>query len=264
MLTWPIAYLTQDGEPPAPLSTMPASGVTAVETMAVSFLSRWVGLSLGTEQVFLRPSARRERPDMRWSVLWGYGAVCGLCGAVCRCENVYSLQIPGPVASTVTVTIDGTELPQTAFRIDNRNLLVRQDGDHWPKYENVRTVDGDQGSWSISYEIGTPVPVGGQIAAGVLATELAKMLVGDASCQLPKRLQALTRQGVTLETVYDNFATLKQGLTGIWAIDSWVTSMTQSISVARPKVYSPDVPWARRTTTDGSTNPPIVIDGGRF
>lgn len=244
--TWPILYLTPDGEPPEAVAALGATGRAAVEEMAVGFLSRWVGLSLGTEEIILRPTAPSVKRYDRWYTVWGSGFACALCGPDCACDKTVSLVIPGPVVDgSLSVTIDGVDLDPSAYRVDNRNILVRQDGLGWPRYHNVATVAGDHRSWSISYTMGTEVPTAGQIAAGVLAEEFAKAFKNDGSCQLPRRIQTITRQGVTIDTVYDNFQALQSGMTGIWVVDQWVTSMT--ISLSRPKVYSPDTRKTRRT-----------------
>jgi hypothetical protein len=67
----------------------------------------------------------------------------------------------------------------------------------------------------------------------VLACELAKSTVSGTECALPARLQTLTREGTTIG-VADNFdgsVTLTRDITqipqiktGIWLIDSWVSS----------------------------------------
>jgi hypothetical protein len=103
---------------------------------------------------------------------------------------------------------------------------------------------GSENTWSVTYQQGKPVPVGGQIAAGLLACELAKAACGDKSCGLPQRVQSITRQGVTV-AVLDAFDDIDTGHTGIWLIDSWVASVTKR--PRRWRVLSPD----RRQPTVG-------------
>jgi hypothetical protein len=99
----------------------------------------------------------------------------------------------------------------------------------------------------VTYVRGVRVPEGGEIAAGVLALELAKAACNDNTCQLPKRMQTMTRQGVTV-AMLDSFDDVDKGHTGIWIIDSWVASMTKT--PVRPTVLSPDKPRhaTRRST----------------
>jgi hypothetical protein len=101
---------------------------------------------------------------------------------------------------------------------------------------------GGPNTWQVDYLLGQPVPIGGQIAAGVLACELAKAACSDGSCQLPQRIQTITRQGVTIAMI-DSFDDVSHGATGIWIIDSWVSSIVNTPVPSR--VYSPDIPRPR-------------------
>ena len=105
------------------------------------------------------------------------------------------------------------------------------------------------GTFSIAYDYGREVPIGGQLAAGVLACELAKAACRDSSCALPQRIQSITRQGVTV-AVLDAFDDIDSGHTGIWLIDSWVSSIVKPLRPGR--ICSPDVPrpkWRRDAPT---------------
>src|SRR3546814_15264182 len=103
---------------------------------------------------------------------------------------------------------------------------------------------GEADTWSILYNRGYPVPAGGQVAAGLLAVELAKAACGDKSCGLPQRVQSITRQGVNI-AVLDAFDAIDPGHTGIGLIDSWVASVVRR--PPRLRVYSPErMPPRRR------------------
>jgi hypothetical protein len=117
------------------------------------------------------------------------------------------------------------------------------------------TADEDNpaaNTFQITYQRGVPVPTGGQLAAGLLACEYAKALCNDSSCQLPKRVQSISRQGVTVAAVLDSFDDIDTGHTGIWLIDSWVASVTKSAPRWPSRVYNVDmvrpVGAMRRTT----------------
>src|SRR3546814_20637846 len=81
----------------------------------------------------------------------------------------------------------------------------------------------------------------------MLAVERAKAACNDKSCGLPRRVQSVTRQGVTV-AVLDAFDNIDEGHTGIWLIDSWVASV-----VRRPRkmrVLHPDrMPHRHRQKT---------------
>jgi hypothetical protein len=90
------------------------------------------------------------------------------------------------------------------------------------------------------------VPIGGQVAAGKLALELQKAACGASGCELPKRWTNIARQGVTISAALDTYDDIEKGRTGIWIVDSWVTSVTKAdigFSVA-----SPDLRPVGRTT----------------
>jgi hypothetical protein len=135
------------------------------------------------------------------------------------------------------VQIDGEVLDPSAYRVDNGRLLVRQDGGRWPTCQDMGAALGEDDTWGITYDKGYPVPAGGQIAAGLLANELAKAACNDRSCGLPQRVQTVTRQGVTI-AVLDAFDDIDEGHTGIWLIDSWVASVVRR--PRRMRVLSPD------------------------
>src|SRR3546814_14899634 len=90
---------------------------------------------------------------------------------------------------------------------------------------------GEADTWSILYNRGYPVPAGGQVAAGLLAVELAKAACGDKSCGLPQRVQAITRQGVTI-AVLDAFADTDTRHTALWLLGS-----SRALADRRPARY---------------------------
>jgi hypothetical protein len=131
----------------------------------------------------------------------------------------------------------------SAYRVMYSRLLVRIDGGVWPSCQNLLgDPETDPDTFLVEYTKGVPVPVGGQMATGVLACELAKAYCNDSTCRLPQRLQTVTRQGVTIG-FQDSFEDLKEGGTGIWAIDSWIVTITKV--QPRASVRSVDVPVGR-------------------
>ncbi len=255
--TWPISYASCASC--APLDALEAAEKATFEQMATDYLWNWTSRVYGTCPVTVRPC--RGNCSDYLSTFWGSGPYpfqgsggwypvlingawtnvhCGVCGInTCNCGSTGAIALPGPVASVTLVTIDGVTLDPSAYRVDNGYLLVRTDGQQWPTCQDLNAPVTEPNTFQVEYERGAEVPIGGQMAAGILACEFAKAACRDASCALPQRVQSITRQGVTV-AVLDAFDDIDTGHTGIWLIDSWVAS------VSKPKrgaaVYSPDVP----------------------
>lgn len=264
------------------------------EAMASDYLWQWTGQAFGVCEVVLRP-CRVDCPDLP-STFYGSGPYaggagvrgghrgvgwlpvqvggrwlslgCGTCGTACTCERPSALLLPGPVDHVTAVVLDGEPLPEAAWAVDGSTYLRRVDGGAWPTCQDLTLPDGTVGTWSVTYGRGTRVPAGGQVAAGLLAVELWKAACSDPSCALPRRVQSISRQGVTV-AVLDAFDDVEQGRTGIWLVDSWVASVTRP--PARSRVYSPDVPRGpgRAGVMVPAVPPPpipgpgpVVIDGG--
>jgi hypothetical protein len=240
------------------------------EQIAIDFLTNWTNGVYGQCPVKIRPCRADCGGD---DTFWGFGPYtsgssmprrgrwgpaliggawfnlsCGTCGDDCSCgSGAPSLRLPGPVSSVEEVLIDGLVLPTDAYRVDNHSLLVRVDGNGWPTCQNMAADPAtDENTWEISYTKGYPVPVGGQVAAGALACELAKGATGDRSCMLPQRIQTIARQGVTV-TMLDTFDDIAAGRTGVWMVDSWIASVTKPPRGG--SVYSVDIPRPRHRTT---------------
>jgi hypothetical protein len=227
------------------------------ESIAIEYLWRWTGRQYGVCPVLIRPCRQQCMEgtstygpvQSAWtptliSGRW-YNVGCGQCGDTCGCQYGATLKFEKPVYAIYEITIDGIVLDPTAYRVDNARLLVRQDGQQWPFCQNLSKPLGQPGTWSISAGIGLAVPSGGQIAAGKLASELFKASCGGTGCELPQRLQTITRQGISINMALDEM--VDQGRTGIWIIDSWVASVTKldiGFSLASPDYR----PVGRQTT----------------
>jgi hypothetical protein len=264
---WPVNYAGCNGMP-EPLASMPASGVQVFEQMAVEYLWRWTGGQFGLVDLTVRPC----REDCQASTFFG-GAMPGTnlptigapwtpllmngkwynlgctCGDNCSCSVVHQITLPGPVNSVIEVVVDGEVLPSSSYRVDNRRFLVRTDGYGWPLCNDLNSPSasgtGAEGTWQVRYLRGSVVPIGGQVAAGLLASEFAKSACGDKNCALPKRVQSVTRQNVTIGML-DTFDDIEVGHTGIWPVDAWIASIRKGPKQSR--VYSPDVRYPRRTS----------------
>lgn len=266
---WDVTYADCDGTCDAYTAFEdPEKAKELYEAIASDLLWNWTGRVFGTCEVSVRP-CQSGCADSGWSTYWGrgplwdpgfpshgtgphggaswypvlvsgrwYNVTCG-CAGVCTCAvtGPTVLSLPGPIQSVTEVWIDGVVLPPTSYRVQNKRYLIRTDGEAWPQCQNMLadpTTDKD--TFEVTYVKGLPVPIGGQVAAGRLACELALAACGSAECALPERVTTITRQGVTVGFA-DTYEDLKAGGTGIYSIDTWVASVTRSNSFASVRSY---------------------------
>lgn len=263
--SWPITYSGCANT--AAFDQLDPADKDIVEEMAVDLLWRWTGRAFGICPLVIRPVVDCSRPPTYWgygpysvgsSSGWARGPLaygttgwlgsggyltnlgCGCCGpGSISCSTPTVVKLPGPVSAVNSVTIDGADLPAAGTWTLDNDRLFRIDGESWPTTQNLELPDTEEGTWSINFDWGRTVPMGGQVAAGALALELAKAMCNDSSCQLPQRVRTITRQGVSM-AVLDGFDDLDKGRTGIWLIDSWVASIVSSPLPST--VRSPDLP----------------------
>lgn len=242
---WPVSY--SGCGPCGPLTTASDADRAMYEQMATDYLWLWTGRNFGLCTVVMQPCGAQcwegistwngntvgaQPTPMIIDGLW-YNVWCNTCLDGCSCGAEDSIRLPGPVDSIESVTVDGVAVDPANYRVENHKYLVNKVG-LWP-----------QCGLEVTYKQGVPVPMGGQVAAGILACEFAKALCKDSSCALPERIKNITRQGVTV-TLMDDFKTLQEGSTGIWLIDSWMQSVNKA--PRRSSVRSPDVKHPRVTT----------------
>lgn len=226
------------------LEGLPDETREALEQAAASFLWAATGRRYGLCEVTLRPCRRDCLPGSglpspsRVGGQW-VNLACGSCPGQCGCGAVSEVILDN-VAEVIDVTVDGEELDpfETVAVYDNRRV-VRTDGGQWPACQDLSTVDGP-GTWSLTILQGLPVPPGGEFVAGLLLCELAKACRGDDSCALPRRVQTVTREGVTIG-FQDQFESLGHLRTGIWEIDSWIEA-ARTTQFLPPTITSLDVP----------------------
>ena len=227
------------------LDQVPSATRDLAEEMATDYLSQWTGNRFGPCETVVRPCRERPRIDGESefrkqvsregrSQVWmptlvngrWYNTVCGTCrDSQCGCAGPETISLPSPIGEIIEVEIEGVVLSPEAYEFSGSRWLHRTDGLSWPTWQNLALPPGSPGTWSVTYMKGIEVPAGGRIAAGVLALEIMKALCNDGTCQLPQRVQTITRQGVSM-AMMDDFDGLDQGRTGIWLVDSWVASIT--------------------------------------
>lgn len=176
---------------------------------------------------------------------------CGYCHhplRQCGCRSVPEIRLDGPVHSVTEVVIDGIALPDTSYRIDDYEWLVRLDGESWPT--NADPLDPD--SFRVDYLLGFAPPGGAATVTGALACEIAKDRCGNANCRLPSNLRTVSRQGITVGVGRNVFVNPFQKF-GVPSIDLWVEMVASPVLAGA--VHSPDFPHIRKITWEASTSP---------
>lgn len=168
------------------------------------------------------------------------------CTAGCRCTARCQVWLPGPVASVTEVIVNGVVIDPSRYRIDNKDRLVGLDGQCWPECQDLNVESPAADTFQVTYVRGVPLPVAGQIAAGILACEFAKACAGTA-CSLPQNLASLTRQGIEVSTI-DPTDVLQAGLTGLPDVDLFIRTVNPNQLQARPRVWSPDMHYPVQRT----------------
>lgn len=229
---------------------------TALEKAAVRILWAATGKRYGLCEKVLRPCRRNcgsywggLPSPMRISGNW-VNVPCGSCRGSCGCDTLSEFTAED-VHSVVGVTVDGEELdPFDVVRVYDNRRLVRVDGDAWPACQNLNHDTDEAGTWSVTILQGEAVPDGGELMAGILLCELAKACAGDDGCRLPRRVQNITRQGVSVNFA-DVFTSLGELHTGLFEVDLWsesvrstmgATATISSIDVPRPAVLTWPLP----------------------
>lgn len=221
---------------------------------------------------FGSPDTIRTYPTARivagsWdSGVWAAGAFtfCSCGGNVTPggrfgCWHVSQIELGEvPVISIVSVTIDGDEVPAERYRIDDYRWLVFQPdptGEYertgWPCCQNMSAPAGDDGTFVVSYTVGSLPGRAGVRAAASLAGELALMWTPSVrgKCRLGSKVQSLSRQQVSVR-VNDPQSLLDKGLVGLEDVDGWVQSVLRAQRTRHAAVVIPERrrQQVRRTT----------------
>jgi len=154
-----------------------------------------------------------------------------------------------PVQEVVTVRNVGGGIvnPSSYYLVDHSTLQFS---------EGALIVPADI---EVSYTYGTNPPPLGKMAARRVAIEFVKLWEGDEDCALPQRVTSVTRQGVTY-TVLDSQDFLQEMRLGIYEIDLFLKVINPSKAQKRSKVFSPDIPKARRYTPKPLVFPASPLD----
>lgn len=230
------------------------------EALAWSTLSALTGFRVSLCPTMVRPCAARCLPGTYFaaSVVGGgsgtfspylMGGVwfngCGCMSPMgCGCSSVSEVILPTEVGKIVLVTVNGTAVPSTEYRVDNGNRLVRLDGQAWPLCQDMaQGLDGDN-SFGVSYYSGVAPNDLLRYAAGLLAAEYYKACTGK-QCRLPQGVTNVTRNGITMDIPGGLFPS---GATGIQQVDTIIRIYNPHNLKGPSRVLSPDTMRGRVQT----------------
>jgi hypothetical protein len=164
----------------------------------------------------------------------------------CSCGCVPEVELGRyDVQGIAQVKIDGEVIAPSAYRLDERYLLVRTDGLSWPSCQRIAADDDEEGTFSVSYWYGEQPTELAIAAASRLACEMfAACNAGSGRCQLPKGTRSVVRGGNVIEIGALIAESLKTGATGILVIDEFIA--TYGSRHEPSSVWSPDLPPAPR------------------
>lgn len=97
----------------------------------------------------------------------------------------------------------------------------------------------------VQYVYGSPPPLHVSQAIDTLSCELALAAEGSKECRLPKRVQSIVRQGISM-TILDPQDFLDKGRTGLTEVDFALSIYNSSRAKARARVFTDRHPPARR------------------
>lgn len=159
------------------------------------------------------------------------------CFLYCTCPGVGGVLLAAPVGDILEVKVDDVVLDPSAYRVEDGERLVRNDGLQWPACGGK--------NFTVTYLNAYKVDAMGAYAGGVLAWEFLKMLSSAKKCRLSARITSVNRQGMQMELTPGMFP---EGTTGIEEVDVYLRMWNPNGVKQAAKVYSIDAPRARELT----------------
>lgn len=206
----------------------------AAEDLAVQVLWALSGRQFGVCPVIVRPCPQpcSGFDGLSWGGGWFFpvwdgsnwrNVACG-CGPKCSWQSPSVIHLASrvalPVQAVIEIVIEGEILDPSEYRLEG-DLLYRVNG-QWPAQDLTRPLD-EPGTWSVTYTRGNPPPPGSAKLVGLLANEFLAACNGG-KCRLPRRVQNVTRQGVTYQMV-NPVDIYKEGRTGLDEVDLWLSAV---------------------------------------
>lgn len=177
-------------------------------------------------------------------------SLCG-CASDCHCgPELCEIYLPGPIYDVVNVDIAGEVVDPLTYNVLDGRFLVRSSatpddalgGTCWPSCQDMSLPPGEDGTFTVVYRTGIPLPAMGVAALSELTAHYIKGCNG-CGCGIGTRnnLSRLSRQGVDLE-FQDAQETLADGRTGLPLVDLFIHTVNPSQLPQAMRVLSPDAP----------------------
>jgi hypothetical protein len=172
------------------------------------------------------------------------------------------------MTSTSRIRLRGRPVTKIHTIRDRVGNIISPDKYYLVDHSTIQAVVGVP--WSacnveVTYSYGVEPPTMGKMAARTLAIEFAKLFNGDDTCALPQRVTSISRQGVSY-TLLDSQDFIDEMRTGLYAVDLFLKSVNPDKANAKARVFSTDVPRARRSAPKsmklGASALDIVVPAG--
>lgn len=162
----------------------------------------------------------------------------------------YSELVADGLSPDARIRLRGRPVTKIIAMRNKTGAVISPDRYYLVDHSTIHVVAGT--AWTpcnteITYMYGTPVPIAGKMAARTLAMEFAKLWAGDDDCALPQRITSISRQGLSY-TILDNQEFIDELRTGLYAVDLFLKTVNPDNARRKAKVFTPDVPRARRYT----------------
>ena len=226
---WPI----DGGCLPVAATPEEQAALDAAKDLAVDVLWALSGRQYGVCPALARPCPLQRSPLPSVSLLYLSGWRDTSCGCAGRCvlSGPRMVHLPGPVQSVVEVNVEGVIQDPSEYQLEG-DILYRV-GDSWP-YQDLSRPLGEDGTWSVTYMRGIPVPKGLGRLTGLLVAEFYNACTGG-KCRLPRTVTEVSRQGVT-HRMFDPGEIYSSGKTGIPEIDLWLAAVNPHHLMQAPTV----------------------------
>ena len=172
----------------------------------------------------------------------------------CSCCFSDRLELPkGPVCGISRYVVGGVDQPTDSISVLYEDGgFVASNCERWPHgqcqhagfFEDCGDGEGCCGAdqnWWIEYLYGEPVPTLGNLAVEALTCQFIYACPGanNSKCELPSGAASVSRQGVSYQIAVDSIQLLSSGLTGVGAVDRFVSLVNPYGLRKAPEVLIP-------------------------